>query len=351
MGNFLDNVNSPADLKNLKRPDLPKIAEEIREMLLQVISKTGGHLGSNLGIVELTLAMHYVFDSPTDKFVWDVGHQSYVHKLLTGRKERFDSLRQYEGLCGFAKREESEHDHWNVGHGGTSISAALAFAKAYTREYPSPDIVFSSPAVRAQALIEAYLRHNNTQDKGYFIDDALQEMTQGVADGKPRAAIYTPKVIHRINEELFDFKLSEGESLNEVADRMLTACRLSGTQLTIGHQRCCYTPQYDSGGNSSHRARLATVRSAEAYLLPSCIHTDGTHTIHMLLSLLINPRVSHLLAQVDGHSGHVYYGHVWRLQVLRSSPLNKVFMPISTGVSFPSTENTVAPITGFSLLR
>ncbi len=99
---------------------------------------------------------------------------------------------------------------------------ALAFAKAYTREYPSPDIVFSSPAVRAQALIEAYLRHNNTQDKGYFIDDALQEMTQGVADGKPRAAIYTPKVIHRINEELFDFKLSEGESLNEVADRMLT---------------------------------------------------------------------------------------------------------------------------------
>ena len=130
MSNFLDNINSPADLKNLKRPDLPKIAAEIREMLLQVISKTGGHLGSNLGIVELTLAMHYVFDSPTDKFVWDVGHQSYVHKLLTGRKERFDSLRQYEGLCGFAKREESEHDHWNVGHGGTSISAALAFAKA-----------------------------------------------------------------------------------------------------------------------------------------------------------------------------------------------------------------------------
>jgi len=137
----------------------------------------------------------------------------------------------------------------------------------------------------------------------------------------------------------------------EVADRMLTACRLSGTQLTIGHQRCCYTPQYDSDGNSSHRARLATVRSAESYLLPSCIHTDSTHTIHMLLSLLINPRVSHLLAQVDGHSGHVYYGHVWRLQVLRSSPLNKVFMPTSTGVSFPSTENIVAPITGFSLSR
>ena len=130
MSQFLENINSPADLKKLKREDLPKLAEEIRERLLQVISKTGGHLGSNLGIVELTLAMHYVFDSPVDKFVWDVGHQSYVHKLLTGRKDRFDTLRQYEGLCGFAKREESEYDHWNVGHGGTSISAALAFAKA-----------------------------------------------------------------------------------------------------------------------------------------------------------------------------------------------------------------------------
>ena len=130
MSQFLENINSPADLKKLNREDLPSLAGEIRQRLLEVISKTGGHLGSNLGIVELTLAMHHVFDSPTDKFVWDVGHQSYVHKLLTGRKDRFDTLRQYEGLCGFSKREESEYDHWNVGHGGTSISAALAFAKA-----------------------------------------------------------------------------------------------------------------------------------------------------------------------------------------------------------------------------
>ena len=130
MSQFLESINNPADLKKLKRENLPSLAEEIRQKLLEVISKTGGHLGSNLGIVELTLAMHYVFDSPVDKFVWDVGHQSYVHKLLTERKDRFDTLRQYEGLCGFSKREESIHDHWNVGHGGTSISAALAFAKA-----------------------------------------------------------------------------------------------------------------------------------------------------------------------------------------------------------------------------
>ena len=130
MSTFFDDINSPADLKRLKREDLPKVAEEIRELLLQSISKTGGHLGSNLGVVELTMALHYVFDSPVDKFVWDVGHQSYVHKLLTGRKDQFDKLRQYGGLCGFSKREESEHDHWNVGHGGTSVAAALAFAKA-----------------------------------------------------------------------------------------------------------------------------------------------------------------------------------------------------------------------------
>ena len=92
MTKFLDNVNSPSDLKKVKRENLTSVAEEIRQLLLQTISKTGGHLASNMGVVELTIAMHYVFDNPTDKFVWDVGHQSYVHKLLTGRKDRFNSI-------------------------------------------------------------------------------------------------------------------------------------------------------------------------------------------------------------------------------------------------------------------
>ena len=130
MTKFLDNIAGPEDLKKMDREDFPKLALEIRDALLETISKTGGHLASNLGIVELTIAMHYVFDNPKDKFVWDVGHQSYVHKLLTGRRERFSTLRQYQGLSGFTKREESEHDHWNCGHGGTSISAAIGFAKA-----------------------------------------------------------------------------------------------------------------------------------------------------------------------------------------------------------------------------
>ncbi len=130
MSRILDKIENPGDIKNLNSDELKTLATDIRERLLSTISKTGGHLGSNMGVVELTIAMHYVFNTPADKFVWDVGHQSYVHKLLTGRNDRFDTLRQYKGLSGFTKREESEHDCWNCGHGGTSISAALAFAKA-----------------------------------------------------------------------------------------------------------------------------------------------------------------------------------------------------------------------------
>ena len=130
MSKLLGQIDSPQDLKKLSVEELPLLAREIRDTLLETISETGGHLSSNLGVVELTMAMHYVFDSPKDKFVWDVGHQSYVHKLLTGRRDRFSTLRQQGGLCGFTRREESEHDHWNCGHGGTSISAALAFAQA-----------------------------------------------------------------------------------------------------------------------------------------------------------------------------------------------------------------------------
>ncbi len=130
MSKLLSQIKDPRDLKKIGPEDLPQLAGEIRDTLLQVISQNGGHLSSNLGVVELTLAMHYVFESPRDKFVWDVGHQSYVHKLLTGRLDQFHTLRKQDGLCGFTKREESVHDHWNCGHGGTSISAALAFAQA-----------------------------------------------------------------------------------------------------------------------------------------------------------------------------------------------------------------------------
>lgn len=125
---YLDKINSPADLKKLKDSEVKVLASEIRQFLIDSVSKTGGHLASNLGVVELTLALHKVFDSPKDKIVWDVGHQSYVHKILTGRKDQFDTLRQFSGLSGFPKRHESPHDHFDTGHSSTSISAALGMA-------------------------------------------------------------------------------------------------------------------------------------------------------------------------------------------------------------------------------
>ena len=118
-GRILDAINSPSDLKRLAEGKLPQLAQEIREELITVLSQTGGHLGPNLGVVELTIALHYVFDTPKDKLVFDVSHQGYVHKLLTGRRARFNTIRQYQGLNGFLLRTESEHDCYGAGHAGT----------------------------------------------------------------------------------------------------------------------------------------------------------------------------------------------------------------------------------------
>jgi len=128
--NILDRITSPADLKKLSQSELASLAGEIREQIIQTVSRTGGHLASNLGVVELAIALHRVFNSPEDKILWDVGHQSYPHKILTGRKDRFETLRQDGGICGFARRDESDHDPFGTGHASTAISAALGIAKA-----------------------------------------------------------------------------------------------------------------------------------------------------------------------------------------------------------------------------
>jgi 1-deoxy-D-xylulose-5-phosphate synthase len=129
-GPLLSKILSPEDVQALPAEDLPHLAQEIRDELISVLSKTGGHLGPNLGVVELTIALHRVFNTPSDKFVFDVSHQGYVHKLLTGRLDRFPTIRQYEGLNGFLLRSESEHDSYGAGHAGTALSAALGMAAA-----------------------------------------------------------------------------------------------------------------------------------------------------------------------------------------------------------------------------
>ena len=127
---YLDMVDHPAHVKKLTLKQLEQLAKELRVELIEGLAQNGGHLGPNLGVVELTVAMHRVFETPKDKFVWDVSHQSYVHKLLTGRKDRFRTIRTTDGLNGFSLRTESEHDCYGAGHAGTALSAALGMAAA-----------------------------------------------------------------------------------------------------------------------------------------------------------------------------------------------------------------------------
>ena len=130
MGRLIKQINFPADLRKFKKDDLKKISEELRDELIDVVSETGGHLGAGLGVVELTVALHYVFDTPKDKLVWDVSHQCYPHKIITGRRNRIKTLRKGGGLSGFTKRTESEYDPFGAAHSSTSISSTLGMAVA-----------------------------------------------------------------------------------------------------------------------------------------------------------------------------------------------------------------------------
>ena len=127
---MLEKINAPEDLKKLTLKEKEELAKEIREYILKVVSENGGHLASNLGVVELTIALHSIFDVPKDKIVWDVGHQTYVHKIITGRREELKNIRKLNGIAGFPKTKESQADCFNTGHSSTSISAALGMARA-----------------------------------------------------------------------------------------------------------------------------------------------------------------------------------------------------------------------------
>ena len=137
----INELKHPNQLKNLSINELNELCQQIRTFLIENISHTGGHLGSNLGIVETCVAMHKVFDSPNDKMIFDVGHQSYVHKILTGRANRFSTLRQYKGLSGFQKRVESEHDCYEAGHSSTALSSALGFALARDFDHKDNEVI------------------------------------------------------------------------------------------------------------------------------------------------------------------------------------------------------------------
>src|SRR5512136_2065993 len=169
MSRVLDRVQFSFDVKKLDMEELERLCGEIREEILSTVSKTGGHLASNLGVVELTLALHYVFDLPRDKVVWDVGHQSYTHKLLTGRRDRFHTLRQYEGISGFPKRDESPYDTFDSGHSGTSISSALGMAEARRKRGEQGKVI----AVIGDGSMTAGLAFEGLNQTGHLDQDLI----------------------------------------------------------------------------------------------------------------------------------------------------------------------------------
>ena len=154
---YLDEINFPSDLRKFKKNELNNIASELRKKTIEAVSKTGGHLGAGLGVIELTIALHYIFNTPRDKLIWDVGHQAYPHKIITGRKNKIDTLRQKDGLYGFVRRSESEYDPFGTAHSSTSISAGLGIkiAKDLSKDNANVLCVIGDGALSAGLAYEA----------------------------------------------------------------------------------------------------------------------------------------------------------------------------------------------------
>src|SRR5438046_8316697 len=194
MSQYLEMVDSPVHVKRLTLDQLQQLAEEIRHELITVLSKNGGHLGPNLGVVELSIALHRVFNTPKDKFIWDVSHQTYVHKLLTGRKNRFETIRTTGGLNGFALRGESEHDCYGAGHAGTALSAALGMAAARDQRGTGEHVVciFGDAALANGISFEAL--NNIAQTTKPFIG-VLNDNEWSIAKNVGAIASYLNKLI------------------------------------------------------------------------------------------------------------------------------------------------------------
>src|SRR6202045_5537018 len=191
---FLDGIHSPADIKALHEQDLPKLAQEVREELISILSQTGGHLGPNLGVVELTIALHRVFNTPRDRFVMDVSHQGYVHKMFTGRLNRFSTMRQYGGLNGFLLRTESEHDCYGAGHAGTALSAALGMAVG--RDLRAGDehiVVVAGDAAFTCGISYEALNNIRTQTKKFIV--VLNDNEWSIAKNVGAIANYFNRIV------------------------------------------------------------------------------------------------------------------------------------------------------------
>lgn len=226
-GTLLASIDSPADLKKLKPEQLQDVCDELRQYIIDIVSVHGGHFGASLGVVELTTALHYVYDTPKDRVVWDVGHQAYGHKILTGRRDQFHTNRQYDGLSGFPKRSESEYDTFGVGHSSTSISAALGMAVARDLDKSDKKVV----AVIGDGAMTAGLAFEAMNNAGAMNSDILVILNDNNMSIDPNvgalkeylADITTSKTFNKMRDEVYDmlghFK-SAGEKMRKIASRL-----------------------------------------------------------------------------------------------------------------------------------
>ena len=226
MARLLDGIDYPRDVRKLTLEELPQLAEEIREEVISVVSEVGGHFASTLGAVELTLALHYVFDTPEDRIVWDTGHQAYAHKLICGRRERLGTIRQLGGLSGFLSREESEYDVFGAGHAGTSISAALGMVEANTLQHSPRRVV----AVISDGGLSAGLTFEGLNQAGHLDRDLIVVLNDNEHFIDPRVGAvsaflskqFTTNIGVRLQKSISTWlkSLPSGENLKHAARKL-----------------------------------------------------------------------------------------------------------------------------------
>jgi len=300
MSRYLEMVDEPKHVKKLTLDQLQQLAEEIRCEMITVLARNGGHLGPNLGVVELTLALHYVFNTPKDKFVWDVSHQTYVHKLLTGRKDRFDTIRTTGGLCGFALRSESEHDCYGAAHAGTALSAALGICAGRDQRGTDENVVciFGDAALTNGISFEAL---NNIAHTTKRFIGILNDNEWSIAKNVGAVASYLNKLIthpsyNKLSRDFERFvrRLPKGELALKLAHKAEEGFK--GALTEVGLQRS--PSDMEADGRGGYGSSLIFEEMGLRYLGP----IDG-HNLPLLISTLAfaktydQPIVIHVLTK------------------------------------------------------
>jgi 1-deoxy-D-xylulose-5-phosphate synthase len=287
MSRFLDMVGDPSHVKKLTLEQLQQLAEEVRQELITKLAKHGGHLGPNLGVVELTIALHRVFSTPKDKFVWDVSHQSYVHKLLTGRRDRFHTIRTTGGLNGFALRSESEHDCYGAGHAGTALSAALGIAAARDKLGTDENVVciFGDAALTNGVSFEALnnIAHTTRRFIGILNDNEWSiAKNVGAIAGYLNKLITSPRY-NQVQKEFANWvkKMPKGHFAFKLGQKAEEAIKAAVSGVTLEHAGGGIEEEADSDGRGGYGSSLIFEELGLRYLGP----VDG-HNLPLLISTL-----------------------------------------------------------------